>query len=245
MALQDKKYSIAQDQMDLVESRRKEIKTSLENLQEIVREKNEKLEEQKTQLENDNAVATLWNGGVKDPTEIYNQMIDAGYTGMKLEDIVAVTDKLKEKITEKPTSYQEWELAGGQEGTGKTYAEFLTKEKEVSFTERQQALKTAALAKVKEYFNQWKAQKMGGYGTWESPEGGFTGYKPPEEGWDKYVSPDDYLTLRSEFASLFADASLFDEVFASYLSPQERERLGIGKESYAAPKSGEIDFNNL
>lgn len=57
------------------------------------------------------------------------------------------------------------------------------------------------------------------------------------KGSDGYVDPNVYMRLRSDYASAIGSVSDFDNTFASLLSPQERDRLGVGKESYT-PSTG-------
>ncbi len=57
-------------------------------------------------------------------------------------------------------------------------------------------------------------------------------------GTDGYVDPQVYMRLRTDYGEVIGDVSDFDAIFASYLSPQERDMLGIGKESYSPPKTG-------
>lgn len=61
--------------------------------------------------------------------------------------------------------------------------------------------------------------------------------KPEYYGKDKYISPEVYMKHRTDYAELIGDPANFDKVFYSFLSPQERDRLGIGKESYT-PSTG-------
>jgi hypothetical protein len=51
-------------------------------------------------------------------------------------------------------------------------------------------------------------------------------------GKDGYIDPGVYMKIRNDYAEAIGSVSNFDAVFAPRLSPQERERLGIGKESY-------------
>lgn len=78
------------------------------------------------------------------------------------------------------------------------------KAEKVSTTEQKQKLKTSAFAKARPFLEQSKGE-------------------------DGYIDPNVYLKLRSDYAEIIGNPSEFDDVFASYLSPQERARLGLGK----------------
>lgn len=49
------------------------------------------------------------------------------------------------------------------------------------------------------------------------------------EGEDGFVDPEVYLDLRQQYFEAFGNTSGFDQLFSNRLSPQERERLGIGR----------------
>lgn len=49
------------------------------------------------------------------------------------------------------------------------------------------------------------------------------------EGENGFVNPDTYLNLRQQYFMEFGNTSGFDQIFSHRLSPQERERLGIGR----------------
>jgi LysM repeat protein len=114
--------------------------------------------------------------------------------------------------TTKPTSYNEWDLAGGAGGTGMSYAKWLDRNKgELTATERATEVKKAAIAKAQTYFQNFINQMQG------------------QPGWDGFLYDTDYLRLRNDFATAIGDASLFDEVFAPMLSPVNRAKYGVGK----------------
>jgi len=71
-------------------------------------------------------------------------------------------------------------------------------------TDRDRALKTAAVAKARPELER-------------------------NIGRDGYADPSVYLKLRSDYAVSIGDAAEFDATFSSLLSPFERARLGIGK----------------
>lgn len=50
-----------------------------------------------------------------------------------------------------------------------------------------------------------------------------------DRGADGFVSPDKYMSLRADYAAAIGDVSEFDDVFSIYLSPQNRQKYGVGK----------------
>jgi hypothetical protein len=105
--------------------------------------------------------------------------------------------------TNTPTSYDEWSLAGGEEGTGMSYADWLQRQN-LTQTDRDRSLKTAAFTKAK-------------------PE------LEASRGKDGYIDPGTYMRLRTDYGAAIGDPNEFDEMFASMLSLKERLRLGVGK----------------
>lgn len=97
-----------------------------------------------------------------------------------------------------------------------------TKAKTPSYTETQTELEKIRLKEASDYFRDWKEQKKS------------------EPGWDGYVDPKDYQEMKEYFATQIGSTAKFDSTFASLLSPQQRDRLGVGKESYTAPKKTNI-----
>ena len=49
------------------------------------------------------------------------------------------------------------------------------------------------------------------------------------KGGNQYVDTDTYMNLRNQYAEAIGNPLDFDRVFASYLSPEERQRLGVGR----------------
>ena len=74
----------------------------------------------------------------------------------------------------------------------------------ITQTEKTRELKTSAFTKARPFLEQ-------------------------SRGKDGYVDPGVYLRLRSDYAEVIGDPSSFDAIFAPFLSPEERARLGLGK----------------
>ncbi len=51
----------------------------------------------------------------------------------------------------------------------------------------------------------------------------------PTQDADGYMDPTSYLNERTKFAVETGDATVFDEAYSSYLTPQDRATLGVGK----------------
>ncbi|HUW23900.1 MAG TPA: hypothetical protein VMW39_07705, partial [bacterium] len=96
-----------------------------------------------------------------------------------------------EKAPDYPTSYEEWSLAGGKAGTGKTYAKWLeTKEGAPSEAEQ-----------LKEAKAGMKTQLMAA------------------RGGDGYVSPDDYKKGKKAWFEAGYSKDKYDEYFEMFANP--------------------------
>lgn len=123
------------------------------------------------------------------------------------------------KPTTEPTSYREWELAGGKKGTGMSYSEWLTKKKEPtpSATERFETEASKHFINIAARFER-------------------------EANAEGFVPATLYMSFRDNFVSAFPGRGAeFDEAFSYRLSPQDRKKLGIGKTTGTA----EDFFNDL
>jgi len=123
-AYQNQKYQEFGVKMEALQTIRDNKADELEKLQSAVEAANEKL---LNELEITKTLGEIASQGQTNLTKEYNFAVGQGFEGSLL-DYQAIQQEL---TTSMPTSYREWQLAGGQEGTGQSFADYIAKSVDV------------------------------------------------------------------------------------------------------------------
>lgn len=123
-AIETQNYTKFAQQMDAIDKLRDNKSEELKRYNEKLAEANKLIQEQaKQKLETLKYQESLKTNDIKE----FEYAQEKGFDGSYL-DYLTVKENLKKIMPDMPSSYQEWTLAGGKQGTGKTYAEYLQKE---------------------------------------------------------------------------------------------------------------------
>ncbi len=198
-------------------ARRKEQNELLKEQKKLADEKAEKQKEYLKKLDNEKKIKELYDSGITDSASIATTL---GISLKEVDDAMKIInpDESLAGVSPDLKTFKEFfpDVDITKEEGRQKYLDWqaqVQKAKDkATQTEQTRNLKTSAFAKAR-------------------PE------LEKSRGEDGYVDPNVYMRLRNDYAEIIGEPSSFDAVFASYLSPQERDRLGIGKESYSPEES--------